>query len=58
MVAIKCSHEFYEQFAGNHINDFIKAKYTDQSGNIYFLKCIQCSGKVPGCQPYRLKSSP
>lgn len=40
MVAIKFSHEFCEQFAGNHINDFIKAKCTHQPSNIYFLKYI------------------
>lgn len=38
MVAIKYSHEFYEQHAGNHINDFIKAKCTHQPSDIYFLK--------------------
>lgn len=38
MVAIKCSHEFYERYAGNHINDFIKAKCTHQPSDIYFSK--------------------
>lgn len=38
MVAIKYSYEFYEQYAGNHINDFIKAKCTHQLSDIYFLK--------------------